>query len=679
MRDTPIIHEPEADYSALLEGVGDAKPQRGRRYKNGIHFLDLVCAFDIETSTMQTLDGPQSFMYIWQFQLGERATIIGRTWAEFLHLVGSLTQIAGDRKIICFVHNLSYEFQFLWSVCSFEPDDVFATDARDVLFCKLGCLELRCSLRLTNLSLAMWTDKMKVDHQKLPDYDYGEVRFPWTPVTGQDLQYCVNDVVGLVECAEAQMKQRGDTIYSIPYTSTGYIRRLARRALYWRRKMILNIQNDLPTYKHLREAYRGGDTHASRYYSEVLLEKVYSFDRSSSYPDVICHCKFPMTRFQPVEDPSLAKLDVYQRGGYCWLAKVRMARVQVKVDVGDPYIPMAKCREPGFAPPLHAEEDNGRILAADYLEIAITDIDWKIIVSQYDFEKVKIEWAHIARYGRLPQELIDLCIDLYRKKTALKGTDQQDEYQMSKELLNSIYGMMCERVIRTKIIFDHGRWIPDPKFDEKAAYDEAIQKAFLSYAWGVWVTAWARYRLHEGINLCSRYGFVYCDTDSVKTLDDINVRAYNEARIRDARRSGAYAVDAKGVTHYMGVLEYEGCYDRFKTLGAKRYAFEIGGELMVTIAGVPKKMGAHRLKELGGLEAFKDGVIFDGIGKTLAYYNDTTDEDFLIDGHLLHIGSNLVIEETSYSLILNETYVDLVKRSREYLDSVRYKRYNMLA
>ena len=53
------------------------------------------------------------------------------------------------------------------------------------------------------------------------------------------------------------------------------------------------------------------------------------------------------------------------------------------------------------------------------------------------------------------------------------------------------------------------------------------KKAFLCYQWGVWVTAWARYRLEEGLKIAGEKA-VYCDTDSVKYVGNVDWKDYNK-------------------------------------------------------------------------------------------------------------------------------------------------------
>lgn len=59
----------------LTRPVGNQRTRKRREY------IDLVCAFDIETSYIKELDA--NVLYIWQFQVDEIVTIYGRTWEQF--------------------------------------------------------------------------------------------------------------------------------------------------------------------------------------------------------------------------------------------------------------------------------------------------------------------------------------------------------------------------------------------------------------------------------------------------------------------------------------------------------------------------------------------------------------------------------------------------------------------
>ncbi len=119
---------------------------------------------------------------------------------------------------------------------------------------------------------------------------------------------------------------------------------------------------------------------------------------------------------------------------------------------------------------------------------------------------------------------------------------------------------------------------------------------------------------------------------------------------------GAFADDASGKRHYMGVYEVEQDYDRFITLGAKKYAYEQDGRCHVTCAGVDKSLGGPELEQHGGLEAFRTGFTFREAGGTEAVYNDNCDFWIQRDGHDLHITSNVVIRPSEYTLGITGEY-----------------------
>ena len=171
--------------------------------------------------------------------------------------------------------------------------------------------------------------------------------------------------------------------------------------------------------------------------------------------------------------------------------------------------------------------------------------------------------------------------------------------------------------------------------------------------------------------------FVYADTDSIKARSPVDLSKYNAARIRDAKASGAFADDPKGIRHYMGVFEFEGMYGQFVTLGAKRYCSKEGEELTITVAGVPKRAGADELQRKGGIEAFVDGFLFEDSGKTAAVYNDYADYWIEVDGIPLHITRNVCIVPTTYDLSLETNYALLIATLQDTLDAFHKTDYNV--
>jgi hypothetical protein len=150
---------------------------------------------------------------------------------------------------------------------------------------------------------------------------------------------------------------------------------------------------------------------------------------------------------------------------------------------------------------------------------------------------------------------------------------------------------------------------------DRANVEESISKynnsfsRFLYYPWGVWVTAYARKNLFTGIYECGN-DYVYSDTDSVKMINYEShlayIDGYNERIIQKLQTAMMWhgldvdsisAETENGIKKPLGVWDFEGVYDRFKTLGAKRYLTEKQGKLSLTVAGLSKSNGVQYLKD----------------------------------------------------------------------------------
>lgn len=679
-------------YGDVLQTVlnADLIPNRSGNpgMRNRPRYLDLVTAFDIESSRLPDIE--QSVMYVWQWQFGPDCLVMGRTWEQFLELADLIRQVlrvafGSKARLVVWVHNLSYEFQFLRGVYPFRSDEVFVMERRKIAKCfMLDALELRCSYIHSNMSLDQFTKKMGCQIRKLTGtYDYDKIRYPWTHLTPDELSYCVHDVQALVEAITREMALDGDTLASIPMTSTGYVRRDAKaamRSVPAFRSWIAPQLPSFPVYLALREAFRGGNTHANRFYSKQILEHVHSVDRSSSYPDVLVNCEFPVTEFVFRGPISLERFEINTKVHL----KAALIRIRIwGIELADPWIGCPYLTKDKSRRIVNGVYDNGRVLSADYLETTLTDIDYWILKSQYVWMKAEIGESWFARYGYLPDAFRDLINDYYQKKTELKGDDTQKVfYEKIKNKINALYGMCAQNPVKENILFASAaevqRWYDDhPEFeapdpgsnyipDDSKTPEELLAKynrrAFLVYQWGVWVTAHARRELQEMIDLAGD-NFVYTDTDSVKYLGDLDMTEYNDRIRARSLSNGAYAVDSKGNTHYMGVYEQEHDYDLFTTLGAKKYAYEIDGHAYVTCAGVNKALGAEELQRSGGVRAFKDGLVFLDAGGTESVYNDNVDMWIQRDGHRLHITDNVVIRPSEYTLGLTEEYKMLLHRA----------------
>lgn len=658
--------------------------RRNRKKWDETTYSNVICAFDIETTRLKEIE--QSIMYIWQFALldietGYIVCVYGRYWEEFADLMSALDGIG--LSFMIFVHNLSYEFQWLRSVLPFMDEEVFSVKSRSILKVIMGSgrhLEFRCSYHQTHKSLDKLLKDCDVENKKL-DYDYSVRRYPWTELSQKEIEYCVNDVVGLVQAMYFRMIQSNDNLYTLPLTSTGYVRRLARNAMkQYNFNKLHSMMCNYTVYEMLREEFRGGDTHANRYYTGKIIDNVHSFDRASSYPDVMLNGRFPMSPFRLNPDcATINDIERLHRYGQAVLFRVTFINIEQKdVYYGCPYLSRDKgCNI------VNPVIDNGRILRADKYSCTINDVDFDIIKNEYVWEDILISDVYTARYGYLPEPLRQVVRDLFGNKTSLKGVDEK-EYMLAKELINALYGMCAQNPVKPDIIFHN---IPTDEYacyelkdgDKMAKLERYNRKAFLLYAWGCWVTALARKRLKDCINIVGD-DFVYSDTDSVKFIESdkfsvikSRISELNTELREDSVRNGGVATDRMGNEHYLGVYEYEGVYDRFITLGAKKYAYEQDGELSITIAGVNKKLGA---KELGKLENLKIGFTFHEAGGLESVYNDTDFGWYAPDNENIsreiYITRNVCLRPSTYTVGLTLEYLRVIDSPELWKDFEEY-------
>lgn len=668
------VHWSEIPLSWIREVETSRRNPGNQRTRQVRNFKDLCCAWDIETARIPGTE--EAAVYHWQFQLGpDHPTVYGRYLEEFpLFLDRLCEELEPADTLVIYVHNLSYEFHFLRGVEPIDPKDVFAIKSRKPVRVRLRQqrIELRCSYILTNMGLSTWTKQMQVAHPKedSEEYDHTLIRYPWSELTPEELRYCRHDVLGLVEALQVQLDLHGDTLATIPLTSTGYVRRDVKRVVKnWSYHAMQKVQPSDEVYLALREAFRGGNTHANRYYNGIILSNVGSADRSSSYPDVCINRPMPMGHLSRNYHMYPSYLDQCVKEEIPFLARLRFTGLRLS-DPYDPcpYLSYSKMRNPSDPQQPPNKDltylDNGRILSCESCDTTITDVDWRIIKKPYRWDSIEILDLWTTSYDYLPDMLRSLIIKYYTDKTRLKGVEGQELiYNLSKALLNSIYGLMAQDPCKPRTLYAPED--PDLYVEQEGDIQKLLSKSrfqpYGSYQWGVWVTAWARYELQLAIDAAGDQ-FVYADTDSVKYVGDLDLSRINREKVRASKASGASADDPKGHTHYMGVFEDEGRYARFVTIGAKKYAYELpDGSLHITVSGVDKKAGAKELQEAGGLEAFKEDFVFHAGGGLDPKYNDRTDLTMIIDGKRLHIGPNVYLHPTTYKLGLGKDYGMLIR------------------
>lgn len=692
----------DIDWPTYLYRLGflSPLPRRKPNMPGGRWLSRAVCAFDIETSRIDlpiprgAKQNSHSFMYVWQFQI-EDLTFMGRTWQEFFEFIDTLQKAVNScvrfvkadipPRLIIWVHNLSYEWQFLQGIYPFKNDEVFLRDSRKPIYCRMyDVLEFRCSFIQSGMSLAHLTKQCGVEEKLSGDkFNYEKIRYPWTELSDYEKEYCIVDVRSLVACMKVRMDREGDTLQTIPYTATGYVRRDCKNAIKVAPYCfdVRDQKPNLSVYHMLREAFRGGNTHANRKYSGKVLSHVVSYDMTSCYPAQQLTKKFPCKPFKFLTGSlSMERILKYIGLGYAVVARYIFKNIKIKDGVTIPYLSLAKTKSIDFVGGL----DNGRILYAGGCIAVLTEIDLEIVSNQYTWESVRVESAMLSKKDFLPKPYREVIQKYYNLKTILKGAVSDEDkylYQKSKERLNAVFGMSCQDPLHSEILYDDGEYNRKDLNEFPDEAEKSLQKAHFPYQWGVYVTAYARKALQDAIDIAGDK-MVYCDTDSVKVAGEIDLSALNAKREKLAIKNGAVASDRNGVPHYMGVFEYEGCYDRFVTLGAKRYCYEQDGKLHITVAGVvttknPETGVPYAVEELGRIENFTEGFIWKHSAGSMSVYNDNDNFSLLAtdgSGKTVLISPNVAIIPTTYKMTLGREYKTLlqdIETYGEYIDRRR--------
>lgn len=167
--------------------------------KGKIEYINIPCSFDIETTSFFRLNGKEKVAIMYEWTLGINGLcLIGRTWNEFINIMKEISlrlDLCSTYRLIFYVHNLAYEFQFMRKY--FEWEKVFSIDNRKPIYAltALG-IEFRCSYILSGYNLEnVGKNLMKYKiKKKVGDLDYSLLRHSKTVLTDLEIGYCINDV-----------------------------------------------------------------------------------------------------------------------------------------------------------------------------------------------------------------------------------------------------------------------------------------------------------------------------------------------------------------------------------------------------------------------------------------------------------------------------------------------------
>lgn len=675
-------------YSNNLKKLYDNKKRRNRannNYKKRVYDSTNILTLDTENTSMYLNNGkPFAFSYVQMVCINKQIAILTRYIEELGSLLNDiqqwykrhgLTTVKGFTSVI-WVHNLSYDFQFLLNVC--EIEETLSRKKRDVIYAidANRCFMYKDSYSLLGVALDSATKDYNVEHKKLKGcLNYSLIRTPVTKLSNKEIAYCINDVIGLAEIIDILLNEEGYGVKKGKFlgyrnfsnTKTGLVRSyiadiiIDNKLQKQRDKLFHRINTSPEMYRLLRLSYQGGYTHAFGYLKGKILKHVKSFDKTSDYPYQMVTNKFPMGEFKETNINNFYEDYANDFEDHAYLIDFTISG-DVRAKSWITTIPYHKFKKTI----VDGKSDNGKLYKCKSVRITCTEMDFMDIYELYSFDRIQIHHVYRTTKDYLPYWILEAVFHFYEKKTTLKGVIGKNiEYQYFKQLLNSIYGCSVQDPCKEHFKFIDGKWESSLLEDDKDIKSALEDQNVFSYQWGVWVTAYARHELISVAKLINDRDLVYCDTDSLKFLDKPEYRKIFENLNKEITRKNKRVakelnklyndidynrfvpVNQKGEIKELGLWDDEGTYEDFKTTGAKRYITtkynkENKLEMTITCCGIAKSnMGRQLLKQSGVKVKELSEDSFEVNANRINKIFDLFDQDFSVEAAVDENGNSL--------------------------------------
>ena len=608
------------------------------------------------------------------------------------------------RKLLCFIHNASFEFAFMRTELKFAKDEYsfFCKEKRTVITATLeNGVEFRDSMALTNSSLDQLAKMYTKTRKMKGDLNFNIPRHTHSKRSSKEEKYIDNDVLVLAEFCDVYFEKMCQPFKRPPLTNTArlllkVVEKAEASGVH--KDDITKLMPDVETLKRWQKyLFRGGFVHGNIYYINSV-ENVLMRDITSSYPGSMFLGYYPVDRFVN------AKLPLYawkygqepvefteHMEKHCVIYEATFYGLRAKTDHS--YESLNKVIDwlPTEADLRNGTRglDNGRIHRCEYVRVMGTELDYEIYSLLYEWDAMELHSFQIATRGVLPSYLLECLAADYKRKNDLKtnGLSHTTDYTLAKEDVNTYFGMLCKSIFSVNISYDYDlkEWVDREAPEEEIEKD--LSKRWLAYQWGIYVCAHSRAKLVRMICEVEAAGghVIYYDTDSIKYIpsgDGRTEAVFEEEnkRIREIRKKYPILKAAafngkpgKGLGEWDAEIldsTKKPLLCPFKTLGAKRYLYHqpdgewtyTGGEWAkegvgwhLCVAGLPKCAVEHL--PVNPFEFFaSSGFKFTGedTGKLRPVYHDEPYDLTITDAEgtteTIHANSGVSLVETDFEI-----------------------------
>lgn len=639
-----------------------------------VKYSNLIYGFDIETTTINhitthylscfcSVDFEHKNKRINEIVNNISFKCFCRTEKDINNFLLELNEnaINNQEYIIIYVHNLSYEFDYLIKNIQFIKDNFknensLFLKSRIPLFFRVGNLEFRCSYKLLNKSLKKCGENL--GFQKL-EIDYKNKYFNFSKLPEVEYKYNNRDVTLMLVAIlkECNNWQYINTVNDIPLTSTSFTRK---------NNQFINDSKTIKEYSRrcnyqryyssddvlfLESIFSGGYTHANAFYFAKPLKNIASLDIISAYPHEMLHRQYPiffkkyvgnykldylLKLYKANKGDYMEKLKNYNKPfKYSFFACVKLINVKAKILKNRNLIlpiSLSKCVD------IQAFKiDNGRIFKAKTLTININEVDLYIYSLFYDFKIVEcFKLWHTKYYKFLPTFITNSVRQYLYEKSTLKAilkafengqeitpdlfyNEKKGDYIYPDEQINSICDLRGDeleqvlndnyRASKNKLNAQYGINVQkllnhnynyntdDDKFSNQRDTEIIAKVLYRDFSNGLYITSYARLTLFL-------FGLYLIDNANVTLIysDTDSWKCKGDIkRIKEATEK--YNEMIKSIIdndndYFIGCFDLEDVYKNFCTLGCKKYIVDKNNKIISTIAGLNKVKTSKALTEL---------------------------------------------------------------------------------
>lgn len=593
---------------------------------------NIGAGFDTETSKKNFPLCALSWVYIWQFAIGD-VIYTCRYIEQFKDFIIELNQSLEKRNIYLYVWdaNINYENSFIFLLMRELITDCFFKERREPCKIQFDRVILHEVIGIFGCSLADIAKTYTETQKKLGDIDHNLIRNSETPLTDTEMGYIWGDVEILSELTAVAFDlfiRNGN----MPMTQTSIVRNAIKKRLgFYKSAQCKKVQPLMPEkftdyIKHRKYLYSGGLTHSNFKYINQTLQNVKCLDLTSAYPASLNYDYFPdgaLHKAESVEEAMMVLNKNAETAKQCyetevestpylmpWFGVVKLTNVEAKTT--HTLISKYKC--------LYLSDDyvldNNKILKCSECIIMINDVDALCIDDAYYYDDMAFsEFWFFDKYARCPYYLRQVMNEQYKVKCDIKKSGQHKTtmkigYRRAKEFVNSVYGMCATQVYVNNIVFNaetfelentgdrdnyldkklgitdedlKGKSIEEKIKIRSEKYGEYYQrvytaekaKTFLNPYIAYWCTSYTRKRLCD-IIFNPKFSDLICqyDTDSIYYIKKDNYLELEEEIKEINNNLMAYnkRVLKEDYLLDIGIWDEDGEYDEFLPLGSKRYA-----------------------------------------------------------------------------------------------------------